>query len=614
MQRKAYGVLAGLMIGAALAALFLSWTALGHQFDLHAYDFLFRLEQPAPWQPDTIILAIDEKTLIHYGGLAGRRAALADGLEKIRSAKPLAVAVDLILADDPDNPANRQLEQAFAGTRNLVLASDLLPDGSGWEDPIGQFRKYAVAVAEVHADPDKFDAISRDLPLEKVAVRDRRWALALATFLAVKGLDITESPDDLQVGTVRIPSSDRDGRVMRIRYTPTDMGGIPRVSIAELDSQPALASKFAGKVVFAGETAQSSSDRWMTPYSNTLPMPGIELNANAYETIARQMFLADAPLTEVAAVCFALAGAAGLAFLFSAGWPANVAAILVIGTSQAIPAVAFAHDVVWPWMPGTLAAIFGAAAAAAWRHLIVRRQLLYAENEKERYQRSMQFAIHELRTPLTAIQGSSELISRYGAMPELKRKEMADLINAESKRLGRMIETFLSVEKLSAGQMEMKRDRFSLAGVVERCAGRAKPVADAKNIAMELKELPGAEITGDRELMEYAVYNLLTNAIKYSPSGSRVRIFGEVGEQGGDDNGGAVRLSVEDQGIGMDKKEVGRIFEKFYRTKRAEQSGEAGTGIGLSIVEQIVVQHGGSIQVESEPGKGSRFTLVLKRA
>ena len=83
---------------------------------------------------------------------------------------------------------------------------------------------------------------------------------------------------------------------------------------------------------------------------------------------------------------------------------------------------------------------------------------------------------------------------------------------------------------------------------------------------------------------------------------------------GEDDKGGRLRLSIEDQGIGMDKKEVSRIFEKFYRTKRAEQTGEAGTGIGLSIVEQIVTQHGGTIQVESEPGKGSKFTLVLRRA
>jgi signal transduction histidine kinase len=191
-------------------------------------------------------------------------------------------------------------------------------------------------------------------------------------------------------------------------------------------------------------------------------------------------------------------------------------------------------------------------------------------------------------------------------MPEAKRKQMADLINAESKRLARMIETFLSVEKLSAGQMEMKQERFALAEIATRCAERAAPLADAKKIALRLDGLPSAEIAGDRELMEYAVYNLLTNAIKYSPSGTDVRVFGN------DDNG-TVRLSVQDQGIGMDKKEVRRIFEKFYRTKRAEQSGEAGTGIGLSIVEQIIVQHGGSIHVESEPGRGSRFTLVLKR-
>ena len=604
MQRKAYAVLAALMFGSTLAALYLSSTALGRQFDTYAYDFLFRLELPAPWQADSIILAIDETTLTKYGGLTGMRAALADGLEKISAARPAAVAVDLILAEP--NPADDKLEAAFAGTRNLVLSCDLLPDDSGWEDPVRRFRKYAVAIGEVHADLDKFDAVSRDLPLERVAGNDRRWALALETFMAVKRVDITESPDDLLVGTTRIPSNYSDGRVIRIRYTPPAMGGIPRVSIADLDLHPDKAAQFAGKVVFAGVTAQTASDRWMTPYSNSVAMPGIEFHANLYETIARRMFLVDAHLTRVAGLAFALAVAAGLAFLFTGGWEANLAALLVIATSQAVPALAFAHNIVWPWMPGTLAAIFGTASAAAWRHLIVRRQLLVSENEKTRYQRSMQFAIHELRTPLTAIQGSSELISRYGSMPEAKRKQMADLINAESKRLARMIETFLSVEKLSAGQMEMKQQHFGLAGVVQRCSERAKPLADAKTIAIELEALPAGEMTGDRELMEYAVYNLLTNAIKYSPGGTRVCVFGE-------DDRTEVRLSVQDQGIGMDKKEVRRIFEKFYRTRRAEQSGEAGTGIGLSIVEQIILQHGGSIHVESEPGKGSRFTLVMKR-
>jgi signal transduction histidine kinase len=608
MQRKAYVALALLMAGSAVAALVLSWTAPGRELDQHAYDFLFRLESPAPWKPQSIILAIDEESLTKYGGISGIRAALSDGLQKIAGAHPAAVAVDVILPDA--SPTDDALEAAFAATHNLVLSSDLLASGE-WEDPIPRFRKHAVAVGEVHADLDKFDAVSRDIPLEKAGARDRRWALALATYAAVTGSTILESPDDLVVGGTDIPSSASGGRVMRIRYTPPSMNGIPRVTVAELDRNPALAARFAGKVVFAGVTAQTVSDRWMTPYSNGIAMPGIEFHANAYETIARRTFLVDVPLTWVVLAVFALSFAAGAAFLLAAGWPSSLAAFAVIAASQLLPGMAFSHGRVWPWTPGTFAALFGAAAAATWKYRLVRRQLVRAESDKQRYQRSMQFAIHELRTPLTAIQGSSELISRYGSMPENKRREMADLINSESKRLARMIETFLSVERLSAGQMEMKQERFGLEQVVERCASRARPLAEAKQIAIEIAASPAAAIMGDAELMEYAVYNLLTNAIKYSPAGTRVR----VALSGADDNRkDPVRLSVEDQGIGMDKKEVGRIFEKFYRTRRAEQSGETGTGIGLAIVEQIIAQHGGSIQVESEPGRGSRFTLILKRA
>jgi two-component system sensor histidine kinase VicK len=167
------------------------------------------------------------------------------------------------------------------------------------------------------------------------------------------------------------------------------------------------------------------------------------------------------------------------------------------------------------------------------------------------------------------------------------------------------------VERMSGGQMEMKQERFPLHDLVERCAGRARPLADNKQIEIAIADIPADDLIGDRELMEYAVYNLLTNAVKYSPPQTRVTVYGNKGKE---DGANRLELSVVDQGIGMDRKEVGRIFEKFYRTKKAEQSGEIGTGIGLSIVKQIINEHGGTIHVESEPGKGSKFTLNLKRA
>jgi len=150
----------------------------------------------------------------------------------------------------------------------------------------------------------------------------------------------------------------------------------------------------------------------------------------------------------------------------------------------------------------------------------------------------------------------------------------------------------------------LKRESFTALELVSACLERARPLAERKQIRVKLGPTPDTPLEGDRELMEYAVYNLLTNAIKYSPADTEVSVFGQR-------EGKRVTISVQDQGMGMDRTEVRRIFQKFYRTAKAEQSGETGTGIGLSIVEQIVARHGGGITVESEPGKGSCFTLEL---
>jgi signal transduction histidine kinase len=233
----------------------------------------------------------------------------------------------------------------------------------------------------------------------------------------------------------------------------------------------------------------------------------------------------------------------------------------------------------------------------------VRRRLRRTEAERARYQEAVHFVSHEMRTPLTTIQGSSDLMRRY-KLSEGKRQEIADRISSESRRLARMIETFLSVERLSAGEMELKQEVFAARELVEVCIERARPLAERKQIRIDTERLTEAQLTGDRELMEYAVYNLLTNAVKYSPAETLVTVRSRRDD-------GRLRISVQDQGIGMDQDEVKKIFQKFYRTRRAEASGEKGTGIGLSIVEQIVTHHGGKIEVTSQPGRGSCFTLVL---
>jgi signal transduction histidine kinase len=590
--------------GAGFVGVLLSWTAFGHQLDSDAYDFVFRLHEPKHWQTSSAILAIDEASLAAFGGVRGVRQALAQGLTKLAPAHPRVVAVDVILADATDEASDSALEVAFRQTQRLVLSCDLLPDGTEWDDPAPRFRRYAAAVGHVHADLDKFDGISRELPLERATATDRRWALAIEAFRVSREGSILETPNDLEVAGVTIPASFSSGRDLRIRYVPPSMEGIPHVSIKQLIDHPELAARFTGKVVFVGETAQTAvRDRWMTPYSNGIFMPGVEIHANAYETIAQRLFLTDVPLLWVLLWCAAMVLGAGLIFAFLSGAPANLLALALLLLAHAAPYLAFTRGLVFPFLPGVATAWLAIVVAAFWRHFVTRRYLSNAEAERGRYQQAMHFVTHEMRTPLTAIQGSSELMGRYN-LPEEKSKQMAGMINAESKRLARMIETFLSVERLSAGQMELRQDEFAADEVVRTCLERVSPLAANKSIAMERAGSFDLLLSGDRELIEYAVYNLLTNAIKYSPPGTTVSVRGDLVKQG-------LCVSVQDQGIGMDKKEVRHVFEKFYRTERAQKSGEIGSGIGLSIVEQIVTQHGGSVGVVSEPGRGSTFTLVL---
>jgi signal transduction histidine kinase len=153
--------------------------------------------------------------------------------------------------------------------------------------------------------------------------------------------------------------------------------------------------------------------------------------------------------------------------------------------------------------------------------------------------------------------------------------------------------------------MELKREAISVKQMVEICVERVRPLAERKHIGITLEPVSDElTVTGDRELLEYACYNLLTNAVKYSPQHTEVTASARKSDSW-------IHIAVKDQGIGMDQKEVKQIFQKFYRTKKAEESGEAGTGIGLSIVQQIVEQHGGRIEVMSRPGAGSCFTVVM---
>src|SRR5580658_10594859 len=195
MQRlgRESAIYPALLAGSFVVALTASWTSFGAQIDSDAYDQMFRLYTPLPWQTESILLAIDQPSLNAYGGISHVRKPLAEALKRISAASPKTVAVDLILVDQTDLATDSLLETAMRATRNLVLACRLLPDGSAWEDPLPRFRA-AAALGHVHAEPDELDSVARTLPLEKATRHDRRWALALEAYRVSRGVPIVESP------------------------------------------------------------------------------------------------------------------------------------------------------------------------------------------------------------------------------------------------------------------------------------------------------------------------------------------------------------------------------------------------------------------------------------
>lgn len=588
----------------------LGWSTLGRRIDNYVSDILVSAQRPLAIPPQSAVVAIDEATLRSRGGMRNIRGILTETLIALQDAQPKAIGIDLILSDGGVTQGNssdaaaleRQdaaLEAAMRATPNLILSADLVGEHTGerWEEPLPRFAQWAKAVGHVHPEIDRLDGVSRAVSLEQTANHVRHWALALEAFRLARNEALTESPDDLAIGGLTIPASRDTARQLQIRYLTE---GIPTVPALEVRQRNA---ELKGRAVFLGVTALSAArDRLLNPYGQNVP--GVEVHAHIFETLARGSFIR--PVSDAAGLGFALLLVAlvGLMFWFFSGWRAYAMVVLVLIAAHVVPVAAFRNAWMMPYFGPALSTWLASACAATFQVYYTRKQLRRAEAEKSRYQEAIQWAAHEMRTPLTAIQGSSEIMTRY-SLPEAKSRQLSEMIHSESKRLARLIQTFLDVERLADGQMELKSEVFEASDIVDTCLKRVATLAERKEMRISLETPVEGSLRGDRELMEYALYNLLTNAIKYSPAGTHVTVEAATRKD-------ELRLAVRDQGMGMDAKELKQIFQKFYRTARAEASGETGSGIGLSIVQQIVAHHGGRMEVTSQPGKGSCFTMILR--
>jgi signal transduction histidine kinase/CHASE2 domain-containing sensor protein len=211
---------------------------------------------------------------------------------------------------------------------------------------------------------------------------------------------------------------------------------------------------------------------------------------------------------------------------------------------------------------------------------------------------------HEMRTPLTAIQGMTELMAAYDIEP-VRRKEMMLAINYEVKRLAGMISDYLDLARLEMGKDTLRIAPLHLSAVVERSLLLFEPLAQEKGIRLvrHFDSDPGP-ILGDVDLLSRVFSNLISNAVKYSPSGTQIQV--STYRQNAE-----ACVTIEDQGYGIPPADLERIFEKFYRVPRLQDADVPGTGLGLTFVREIVELHGGTVSATSSPGEGSVFAVCL---
>ncbi|MDP2999079.1 MAG: CHASE2 domain-containing protein [Bryobacterales bacterium] len=591
-----------------LAALpLLIWNGFIQQISTDWNDLIVRIRGTlaSPTIAQVVLAAIDDRTAARYGPLPLDRGRLAEGLEILAQAHPRVLVLDLLIAEPGDPQSDERLVRAVRQFPKVVLGAALESDTEErprWILPLPHLVA-GHSVAHVHAAPDA-DGDVRSVLLLKEGAGRRFWALGLeAVRLALSSDRPLEASGSVVLGAIHIPAPERDSRWMAIHYAGPE-GSFPRVSFGALLDGTANLAAFRDKIVILGATAQGSGDRFFTPFSTGIGMSGIEIHANVARTILDRAFLVPLGVIGEFAGSLLLVGLSVVAVVRLRGMRLFLT-LLAVGLS--IAAASFLALRVGYVLPlGSFLAVFLLASATAGtsEYALVSRALAGETTKRKEYAFRVQAIAHEIKTPLTAIQGSSEMISE-GWVPERQRAEMAGLIHKESKRLTSLIQTFLNVERLAAGALSLQKQEVDLGALCEDVVERCRLYAARKRIRVDAA-IPEIHLLADPDLLSFAIYNLVTNGVKYSPRNTTVVVSAE-------DDGTEVRVSVADQGYGIGPADREKIFEKFYRLKRDEKGAEEGTGIGLALVKEIVQQHGGRISVESRPNAGSRFTIALPK-
>ncbi|MFC1623725.1 ATP-binding protein [Candidatus Omnitrophota bacterium] len=216
---------------------------------------------------------------------------------------------------------------------------------------------------------------------------------------------------------------------------------------------------------------------------------------------------------------------------------------------------------------------------------------------------------HELRTPLTSIKGYASLLTR-GKLGELspEQKERLEKIDKHSDSLAHLVNNLLDIARIESGRVQMEIKEISIKELLDSIVDIITPQIKDKKISLKVNAKTKVDkIKADPGQLERVFLNLLSNATKFTPEKGKITIYIE-------EKGSSIEFGIEDSGIGIAKQDLEKVFEEFFRTRNAQDQKIKGTGLGLSLVKKIVAAHKGRIWVDSELGRGTKFSFTIPRS
>lgn len=212
-------------------------------------------------------------------------------------------------------------------------------------------------------------------------------------------------------------------------------------------------------------------------------------------------------------------------------------------------------------------------------------------------------ASHELRTPISIVRTEAE-VALGKPLGEPEKQNLLGSILEECERLSRITDQLLTLSREDAGIGQAPREPIDIAEMAAEVAEVMRPLAEAKEQQLQVESGGAAVVSGDPARLRQVFYNLLDNAIKYTPKGGRIAVVTEMVDA-------SIRVTVRDSGIGIAAEHLPHLFERFYRVDKARSRIEGGSGLGLSIVESIVTAHGGQVEMTSNLEHGTTCTVIL---